>query len=405
MGALGGASSGGGSTAGGSGDAPAVEACGSGAWSCVPVDGAAPYGAHTFDVPAQQNWVNTGLYLRRGETASLTETGTWRVSDTGDSIDHGTCKVGDLVARIGLHYKDTALTCVKGSATFTAPKDGILFVGALAGNDLGETYETRHNASGKKSVTVTSTHASVPTVLASEASNFAFTDVASGWVEVWGKHVILALPIASAQKDAQIMARAAKRLDAIYEFEAELRSALPHNGQRIRFFPDGTQPGYMLAGNPIRMELTLVTGGDETRISRAGETGTDIWGFAHELGHDFTFAPNGFWTYQENTLESWCNLFSIYALEKLNLPLNDSTTDCSAQSTGNYDDWDAWGGLCFLRQFQFRYGWDFYREYFKRIKDTTSTDGDPWTFVHGKFESIAGKDVTPLFDAWNVPHP
>jgi hypothetical protein len=412
---LGGASSGSGGTnhggssgsggTGGSGGGPAVEACGSGAWSCVPVDGADPYGSHTFDVPAQQNWVNTGLYLKKGETASLTETGTWQVSDTGDTIDHGTCKVGDLVARVGLHYKDTALTCVKGSATFTAPKDGILFVGALAGNDLGETYETRHDASGKKSVTITSTHASVPTVLASEASSYAFADVASGWVEVWGKHVILTLPIASAQKDAQVMARAAERLDAIYDYEAELRGALPHNGQRIRFFPDGTQPGYMLAGNPVRMELTLVTGGDQTRISRAGETGTDVWGFAHEMGHDFSFAPNGFWTYEENTLESWCNLFSIYSLEKLGLPLSDSTTDCTAQSTGNYDDWDAWGGLCFLRQFQFRYGWDFYKEYFKQIKDTTSTGGDPWTFVHGKFESIAGEDVTPLFETWNVPHP
>ena len=404
----GGSSNGGATNLGGSGGSaggPAVEMCGSGAWSCVPVDGTKPYGSHAFDVPAQQNWVNTGLYLRQGETATLTETGTWQVSDTGDSIDHGSCKVGDLVARIGLHYKDTALTCVKGSATFTASKDGILFVGALAGNDLGETYETRHDASGKKSVTITSTHQSVPTVLANEASTYAFAGVASGWVEVWGKHVILTLPVASAQKDAQVMARAAERLDAIYELEAELRGALPHNGQRLRFFPDGTQPGYMLAGNPVRMELTLVTGGDKTRISRAGETGTDIWGFAHEMGHDFSFAPNGFWTYEENTLESWCNLFSIYSLEKLNVPLHESTVSCTEQSTGNYDDWDAWGGLCFLRQFQFRYGWDFYKEYFQQIKDTTSTGGDPWTFVHGKFESIAKEDVTPLFETWNVPHP
>lgn len=408
--ALGGAGSGGASNSGSGGSGassggPAVEACSSGAWSCVPVDGTKPYGSHTFDVPAQQNWVNTGLYLRQGEMASLTETGSWQLSDTGDAIDHGPCKVGDLVARIGLHYKDPALTCVKGSATFTAPKDGILFVGALAGNDLGETYETRHDASGKKSVTITSSHASVPTVLAGEASTYAFADVASGWVEVWGKHVILTLPIASAQMDAQVMARAAERLDAIYELEAELRSALPHNGQRIRFFPDGTQPGYMLAGNPVRMELVLVTGGDKTRISRAGEAGTDIWGFAHELGHDFSFAPNGFWTYQENSLESWCNLFSIYALEKLQVPLHESTVDCTQASTGDYDAWDAWGGLCFLRQFQFRYGWDFYKEYFEQLKDTTSTGGDPWTFVHGKFESIAGEDVTPLFETWNVPHP
>lgn len=400
-----GGSSGSAAGMGGSGGTAPSDACGAGPWTCIAVEGGTPYGSHTFDVPAQQNWVMTGLYLRKGESATISETGSWQVSDSGDTIDHGPCKVGDLVARIGLHYKDNALTCVKGSATFTAAQDGILYLGALAGNDLGETYETRSDASGKKSVTVAGEHDSVPTVQAAAAATFAFDDVPSGWVEVWGQHVILTLPVASAQKDAAVMARAAERLDKIYELEAELRGALPHHGQRIRFFPDGTQPGYMLAGNPVRMATTLVNGGDKTRISRSGEAGTDIWGFAHEMGHDFSFAPHGFWTYEENTLESWCNLFSIYSLEKLGVPLNDSTTSCTATSTGDYDTWDAWGGLCFLRQFQFRYGWDFYKQYFQQIKDTTSTNGDPWTFVHGKFETIAGEDISPLFEKWNVPHP
>jgi hypothetical protein len=217
--------------------------------------------------------------------------------------------------------------------------------------------------------------------------------------------VILTLPALSAKKDAAVMLRATDRLDAIYELEAELRSAVPHHGQRIRFFPDGSNPGYMLAGNPVRMAQTLVSGGDQTRISRSGETGTDIWGFAHEMGHDFSFAPHGFWTYQENTLESWCNLFSIYSLEHLGVPLNDSTTDCTAQSTGDYASWDAWGGLCFLRQFQFKYGWDFYKKYFVQIKDTTSDGGDPWAFVYEQFEQASGQSPKPTFDAWHVPHP
>jgi hypothetical protein len=227
--------------------------------------------------------------------------------------------------------------------------------------------------------------------------------VKSGWVEVWGKHVILTLPAASAKKDAAVMSRATARLDAIYELEAELRSAVPHHGQRIRFFPDGTQPGYMLAGNPVRMALTLVDGGDKTRISRSGEDGTDIWGFAHEMGHDFSFAPHGFWTYEENTLESWCNVFAIYALESQKLPLNSSTTSCTESSSGSYDTWDAWGGLCFLRQFQFRYGWGFYKKYFQQIKDTQSTGGDAWAFVREQFATAAGEDVSSIFDAWSVP--
>lgn len=391
-----------GGSAGMGGMAP-NDGCGAGAWTCVNVDGPDGYGNHTFDVLAQQNWVNTGLYLKKGQTALLSESGDWQLDNEGDTIDHGSCKVGDLVARIGLYYKDAQLTCVQGQAQFTAQRDGILFVGALAGNDLGETYETRATASGKKRVTVMSEGATVPTLLGENAATFDFDAVKSGWLEVWGKHVILTLPVASAKKDAAVMARATGRLDAIYELEAELRSAVPHHGQRIRFFPDGSQPGYMLAGNPVRMATTLVDGGDKTRISRSGETGTDIWGFAHEMGHDFSFAPHGFWTYEENTLESWCNLFSIYSLESLQQPLNSSTTDCTASSTGSYDTWDAWGGLCFLRQFQFRYGWDFYKKYFQQIKDTQSTGGDPWTFVRAQFETAAGEDVTPIFDAWGVP--
>jgi hypothetical protein len=398
-GGTGGAAAGGGGTGG---MAPS-DGCGAGSWTCIDVDGPASYGNHTFDVPAQQNWVNTGLYLKKGQTALLSESGSWQLDGTGDGIDHGPCKVGDLVARIGLYYKDAQLTCVKGQAQFTAPRDGILFVGALAGNDLGETYETRATASGKKSVTVMSDGSTVPTVLGEAATSYDFDSVKSGWVEVWGKHVMLTLPTASAKKDAAVMARATGRLDAIYELEAELRSALPQQGQRIRFFPDGTQPGYMLAGNPVRMATTLVDGGDQTRISRSGETGTDIWGFAHEMGHDFSFAPHGFWTYEENTLESWCNVFAIYALESLNQPLNDSTADCTQSSTGSYDSWDAWGGLCFLRQFQFRYGWDFYKKYFQQIKDTESTGGGAWTFVRAQFETAAGQDVSPIFDAWGVP--
>ncbi|MCH9681920.1 MAG: hypothetical protein K0V04_10840, partial [Deltaproteobacteria bacterium] len=141
------------------------EPCGEGAWTCLPVPPAGPYGSMTFEVPAAQNWVNTGLFLEAGQQATITESGAWMVSpNLGDSIDHGSCVVGDLVARIGLHYKDPALTCVRGEANFVADKDGILFVGGLADNDLGETYESRFWAEGSKTVSVTSEGATVPTV-------------------------------------------------------------------------------------------------------------------------------------------------------------------------------------------------------------------------------------------------
>lgn len=407
-GAASGGMSAGGEGSGGTGTggtAPEFDPCEDGQWTCVRTEPSGPYGTKTLDVPAAQNWVNTGLYLKAGDSVSLEVLGgTWSISDSeGDSIDHGPCTVGQMVARIGLHYKDSELVCVEPSATFEADKDGILYVGALAGNDLGETYETRMNATGARQIQIDSAHQTVPTVLADEAASYDFAAVSSGWVELYGEHVILTLPAATAEADKAVLATALATLDEIYAWEEELRSAVPHHGQRLRFFPDGTNPGLMLAGNPIRMQTSLVT--DTDRISRSGQEGVGLWGYAHEMGHDFSFVGR-MWTYQDKTLESWCNLFTIYALENMGVALNGSTTDCTSESTGNYDSWDAWGGLCFLRQFQFDYGWQFYKDFFLELNKHENNQGiSGWNAVHDTFESIAGQDVTPVFEAWNVPNP
>lgn len=399
------------SSASGTG-AGASDVCGTGEWTCVPVPPSGAYGTHTFDVPAAQNWVNTGLALSAGQQATITESGTWSIggTDTGMPIDHGPCLVGDVVARIGLDYKDPALTCVAGQATFTADKAGILYVGALAGNDLGETYETRRNATGAKSISVTSDGATAPTVEVGEAAGYPYGSVTGGWVEVRSTHVIMTLPTALAAQDAGAIASAAARIDTFYELHEELRGAVPHHGQRIRFFPDPlvVPIGYMLAGNPVRMDPILVDPTFANRITLAGMDGVDVWGFAHELGHDFTFV-NGLWWYQENSLESWPNIFSVHALEALGLPLNRNAVACATSAPVDYASWDAWSGLCFLLQFETAHGWPFYQQFFAELNDTQPADlpgGAPaWTFVRDRFNAISGSDVTPIFDAWGVPHP
>lgn len=373
------------------------------------------YAPQSIEVPARQNWVNTGVFLTSGQTASVVvQGGSWTVARAGTSIDHGDCRIGDLVARIGLHYKDPNLTCVDGSATVTADKDGILFLGALTENDLGETYGSRLHASGSITVTVESSGQPVPTLQASEAASYPFGSVSSGWVEISGRHVILTLPTDIAAADAATILRATDRLDAIYELHERLRGAVPYDGQRLRFFPDGTQVGYMLAGNPVRMDTELVYGSDTQRISRAGESGTDVWGFAHEMGHAFSF-PDGFWAYQQDSLESWPNVFTLHAFEALGLPPMADIADCNASSSGRYvrgeGEWSAWTGLCFLMQLQYRHGWGLYERFFAQLNanQTMPWKGDwettGWHFVHDELERAAGRDVTPIFRAWNVPHP
>lgn len=386
--------------------------CSDDGWTCVVVEPTGPYGEHAFEVPAAQNWVNTGLYLQQGQQAVISETGTWYVNDNaGNGIDHGPCVIGDLVARIGLHYKDPALTCVAGDdVMFTADKDGILYLGALPSNDLGETYETRVNASGFKQVTVQSDGETVPTIEAELAAQTDFDAITSGWVEVRGTHTILTLPTIAAAQDAHLLADALELIDAFYDLHAELRGALPQHGQRIRFFPDPNIMGigYMLAGNPVRMDPILVDAGYGNRISNAGEPGVDVWGFAHELGHDFTFV-NALWWYQENSLESWPNIFSIHALQALGIPLHDNALACEGGQPVAYDNWDAWSGLCFLLYFQQNYGFEFYAEFFAILNDTSAGElpGGPmaWHWVHDHFEEIAGVDITPVFNTWSVPNP
>jgi hypothetical protein len=411
-GGVGSAGSAGQGTAGSAGAAgnAGMDGCGDGPWACVPVPASGPYGEHTLDVLAAQNWVNTGLFLKQGQTAKVhVDSGQWSLEDEGSTITHADCLVGELAARIGLHYQESKMTCIDGEATVTADKDGILFLGAVASTDLGESYETRLLASGKKTVTVSSAGDTVPTVLGSEAAAFAFDQVSSGWVEVWGKHVILTLPAERAKSDAAELDAAVQRLDRIYELHEELRGGVPMHGQRIRFFPDPKIEGigWMLAGNPVRMDMALVTDPNET-ISRAGHEGHSDWGFAHEQGHIFSW-PNGFWQYEVDTLESWCNLFSLHALMSLDLTLHDSIADCNAETTRTYTPgkWDPWDGLCFLMQFQYDYGWDVYKSYFRSIaeKDSGDMQDGAWHFVHDELEAASGQDVTPTFQAWGVPHP
>lgn len=406
-------SGGGGEGAGGDGaGGNGGDVCGDeGAWTCVDVEPTGAYGTRTFSVPAAQNWVQTGLYLHAGEQATISESGEWFVNDdAGAPIDHGPCLKGDFVARIGLHYKDPQLFCVQGSMTITADKDGVLFVGALPSNDLGESYETRRNATGAKTVTISSDGMTVPTVESEHAAEYGYGEVGSGWVEVRGDHTILTLPLATVQSDASIVRAAVERIDQFYELHAQLRGGLPQHGQRIRFFPDPNIDGigYMLAGNPVRMDPVLVDAVYENRITRAGISGVDVWGFAHELGHDFTFV-NGLWWYRENSLEAWPNVFSVHALEAQGLPLHGNLASCTADAPVPYDTWDPWAGLCFLLQFQQKYGWEFYETFFEQLNTTEHADvpsgPEAWHFVHDRFEQIAGEDVTPLFVAWGVPNP
>jgi hypothetical protein len=394
----------------------------------VSVPHGGPYGTHSFSVPARANWVNSGLYLRAGETATIAvDGGTWSANgitsygaagDASGQPERG-CPYGALAARVGLSYED-AITCVTGaSATVTATKDGPVFVGMSLSTDLGEFYHSRKDASGSLNVTVTSTANTFPVVTRGEAPCTTLTDIASGHLEFAGKHVSVIVPVAALQRDASTAIAALDTLDAIYESHTALRGATPYFGQRIRFVRDAGIEGigYMLAGNPIRMVGELEDGADNHRILRSGVDTTDVWGFAHELGHTFTVV-NAMWVYMYLNLESWPNIFTLYTLNALGRTAHQPNvaTYCDGKTAylaaPNYTllRSDAFVQLCFLMQFTDKFGYDMWKVFFSALNGATNedvawdgTDASIWRFAKNFISSSAGEDVTPIFNAWQVP--
>jgi len=383
-------------------------------WTSVSVEPGSRYGEHTFNVPAAQNWVNTGLFLRQGQQATIRASGSWTVKNTSlygpnghaSNTSRG-CAEGELVARLGLYYKDPAIHCVGEQSTFTAHEDGILYVGAVVSNDLGETYEARNRAQGALSVTVSASGDTVPTLSPAEAAALDWSRVSSGWIEIRGDHTILTLPVATAQKDASKLEAAVKRIDDIYRQHEVLRGKRPYHGQPVRWFPDTKDaPGWMLAGNPVRMDPALVAANGGSRITLAAEPGNNDWGFAHELGHNFNFA-GGDWYYTTfGGLEAWPNVFTLYAIDQLNLPPRDlgncaqKKQEYLANNVHNDALGGAWTGLCFLNEFTERYGWEMWKTFYR---DFNARGGYGWSFLRDRLNAASGDDTTDIFQSWNIP--
>jgi hypothetical protein len=312
-----------------------------------------------------------------------------------------------------------AITCVGAGASFVAPTDGIVFLGMIESTDLGEAYAERRDVDGALEVTVESSGATVPSVRASELEAYAFDAVASGWVELLSAHHRVTIEAAQVIADRATAVSSLETLDAIWEQHHALRGAGPFFEQRVRWYPDDTVASfaYMLAGNPIRCVSGLLSGTDDQRILRASEPRTDVWGFAHELGHVFGFI-DGMWVYQYVNVESWPNVFTLHALRGLGRTANQPNVEtyCDGRDAylagGAYETFrdDPFVQLCFLMEFEEAYGPTFYERFFMGLRTQTNedvgydgTDASVWRYVRDRFDLAAGESTTPRFEAWRVP--
>ncbi|MDX1904699.1 MAG: M60 family metallopeptidase [Thermonemataceae bacterium] len=174
--------------------------------------------------------------------------------------------------------------------------------------------------------------------------------------------------------------------------------------------------GYMHSGYPI-MALTSKKFKDEQdNIINLKEP--DKWGFVHELGHNHQQAA---WTF-EGTVEVTCNLFSMYALEKvMKVNYTDFMNDLKPENVQkkwdkyvaankSFDYWkqEPFLALIMYKQLLSYYGWENLKKVFIAYKNipeaklpkTNLEKQDTWLKM---FSEIVGENLSDFFDAWGVP--
>ncbi|KOY87850.1 hypothetical protein AD998_18440 [bacterium 336/3] len=174
--------------------------------------------------------------------------------------------------------------------------------------------------------------------------------------------------------------------------------------------------GYMHSGYPI-MALTGKAYADE-QASIIDIKNPKKWGFVHELGHNHQESA---WTF-DGTVEVTCNLFSMFALEKvMNLKqeeMIDALTptetkkmwDEYTKSGKSFEKWkkEPFIALIMYQQLINYYGWENLKKVFKvyrnmpekELPKDNKSKMDTWLKT---YSNVVGEDLSDFFDIWNLP--
>lgn len=202
--------------------------------------------------------------------------------------------------------------------------------------------------------------------------------------------------------------------DRVLDAQAELAGIAAARPRPERFVLDRQiGGGYMHSGYPIMTHLDVA----EVVVDRARlETGEQIWGFVHELGHNLQV---GDWTF-EGTGEVTNNLFSVYAIEKACKPAPgrrghaavDSPPSVAAylERGARFEEWKAEPFLALQTYLlvQQAFGWEPFQAVFaeysrlapaERPKDDAEKR-DQWMV---RLSRATQRDLGPYFEAWGIP--
>ncbi|GAB4469411.1 MAG: hypothetical protein OHK0029_42030 [Armatimonadaceae bacterium] len=234
------------------------------------------------------------------------------------------------------------------------------------------------------------------------------------WAELAANGVILSVPSAvvrDLEDPESLMAYWDEVMDRCYELYAAPRRSRPE-----RYCVDRQiSAGYMHSGYPI------MTGDDVAKdfvnLAMLRSPEGRVWGFYHEMGHNFQV---GDWTFG-GTGEVTNNLFSLYGYEKLNGIRAGGHPNMASERIGkqfreyiasgaSFDQWkrDPFLALYMYVQVQKEFGWEPFTKVFAEYRDLPASerprsDDEKRSQWMVRLSRAVGKNLGPFFAAWGVP--
>jgi hypothetical protein len=233
------------------------------------------------------------------------------------------------------------------------------------------------------------------------------------WAELESSKLVITVP-SSAVRALEDPAALMAFWDRVLDAQAELVGIDAHRPRPERFVCDRQiSAGYMHSGYPVMMHLDV----PELLVSLPRlESGEEIWGFVHELGHNLQ-RPE--WTF-DGTGEVTNNVIALYAIEKCcKLPEGkhghggvDSPPSFEAYSSrgAKFGEWksDPFLALSMYVQLRRGFGWEPFRRVFGEYRDLGQYERpqsdderrDQWLV---RMSRATGKNLGPFFETWGVP--
>jgi len=236
------------------------------------------------------------------------------------------------------------------------------------------------------------------------------------WAEMQGNTIVLSVPssvVRTLENPEAVMAY----WDELSALAREIYAEPQPRVRRERFCVDRQiSAGYMHAGYPIMTGDDVAARFVDLSVLR-GRQGGGVWGFYHELGHNYQ-KPE--WTF-DGTGEVTCNLLSLYACEKLNGVMEGAhdalrTADLEARIRRHlaegapYEKWKSEPFLALAMYIQLRreFGWEPFKKVFAEYRDLPATERprtddarrDQWLV---RMSRATGRNLGPFFERWGVP--